>query len=353
MRADNAPTARRAAGQLALSAWNPFVARRVRELLEQHRPDVVHVHNTWFALTPSVLHAARREGAPVVMTLHNYRLMCANALLFRDGGPCELCVGARPWPGFRYRCYRGSRPLSAVATFDIAYHQFRRTWEEDVDLFLALNEFGKARFVAGGLPAAKIRVKPNFVADAGPRSSPPSSSSTVLFVGRLSMEKGILECLDAWRAVWRGRRPLQLLVVGDGPLRAEAEERSISGVRFLGRVPADEVLRLMREARALLFPSLWYEGQPMVLLEALAAGLPIFASDLGGSAELIESLGAQWLAPPGDQSAWAEGLQRLLDDRLVDETGQRARGLYEVRFTPQQAVRNLEEVYGVVAGASR
>lgn len=351
LRTQNAQTTWRAGGQLAVSAWNPFAANRVRALIQKYHPDVVHVHNTWFALSPSVLQSARRAGMPVVMTLHNYRLMCSNALLFREGKPCELCVGTSPWPGVRYRCYRGSLPASGVAAFDIAFHQVRRTWQQDVDLFLALNEFGKGRFVAAGLPAHKIRIKPNFVADSGARVASPSSSSALLFVGRLSTEKGILECLDAWQAAWKDRPAMRLLVVGDGPLRARATERGLPGVKFLGRLSPSDVHRHMREARALLVPSLWYEGQPMVLLEALAAGLPILASDLGANGELIEAHGTGWLAASGDRDAWLGGLRRLLDDRAVDAAGDRARRLYEEQFSPKQGLRNLEDAYSA-AGAT-
>lgn len=344
-RAANSASATGAALQLALSSWNPFAAREVTEVLRRHRPELVHVHNTWYALSPSVLRAAGSAGVPVVMTLHNYRLVCANALLYRDGRPCEDCVGRLPWPGVVHRCYRGSLAASTAVGVHIGVHRARGTWEREVDLFLALNEFGKGRFVAAGLPPERILVKPNFVEDPGARRSSPSASSRVLFVGRLSEEKGILSLLGDWERAHRRAPHLELVVVGDGPLRSRMEGREMPGVTLAGRLPAAEVARLMRTSRALAFPSRWYEGQPMVVLEALAAGLPVLGSDLGGIAEAVGALGADWLVPP-DRS-WEEPLAGLADDRRVDRAGLRARALYEEHYTPARALRHLEDAYGL------
>jgi hypothetical protein len=141
-----------AAASLLVSAWNPVVARRIRAVAEQVRPDVAHVHNTWFALSPSVIAALGAAGVPVVMTLHNYRLLCVNASLFRDGRPCEDCVGTHPWHGVRHRCYRGSAGGSAAVAAAISVNRLLGTWQRHVRLFLALNEFARERFIRGGLP---------------------------------------------------------------------------------------------------------------------------------------------------------------------------------------------------------
>jgi glycosyltransferase involved in cell wall biosynthesis len=332
-----------AAGALALSAWNPWTARAVRSLAEEHRPDLAHVHNTWYALSPSILHALKQTQLPLVMTLHNYRLVCSNALLFRSGRPCEDCVGTHPWHGVRHRCYRGSVLASAAAAAAIAVNQARHTWERDVDLFLALSEFAKQRFVTGGIPESKIRIKPNFVSDPGPRSHPPSASRTVLYVGRLSPEKGADLLFDAWEAI--DNTNFELLIVGEGPLRPQLVRRRLAGVRLLGSLPPREVARRILKARALIFPSTWYEGQPMVILEALASGLPVLGSDLGGTAELLRPLGSRWLVRPDDSGAWSSALLRLQDDEAIDVAGRQARELYEARFTPSTGLSQLEETY--------
>jgi glycosyltransferase involved in cell wall biosynthesis len=336
---------------LTRSPWNAGAARLVRRLAKQLRPDVAHVHNTWYALSPAVARALRRAGVPVVMTLHNYRLLCANAVLFRDGLPCEDCVGSHPWHGVVHRCYRGSALQSMPAAATIALHHRLGTWRHDVDLFLALNEFSRTLLARGGLPPERIRVKPNFVEDPGARTVRTGSSPTVLFIGRLVAQKGIDLLLEAWRCLGDSR--LELLVVGDGPLRVDLERRGVPGVRFAGRLPPAQVRAHMLAGRALVFPSRSYEGQPMVVLEALAAGLPVLASSLGGMPELLAPLGSGWLASAGTVAGWTEALRRLTDDELVDEASTHARAQYERSFTRSAGLAALEAVYRHVSLAPR
>ena len=336
-----------AAGRLALSTWNTFAARDVARIAEACKPDVAHVHNTWFSLSPAVLRAIRATGTPTVMTLHNYRTICGNGLLLRDGKPCELCVGTHPWHGVRHRCYRDSFPASVAAASNIAFHTRRRTWHTDVDVFLALTAFARDVFVAGGLPAEKIRIKPNFVADAGPREQPPSESNTVLFVGRLSAEKGLDVLVEAWRQAQPSR--LELVVVGDGPLRSNLEGGD-GGVRWLGKLPPEEVARLMRASRALVFPSVWYETFGLVLIEAASAGLAVLSSDLGGGAELAGAISPTTLVAAGDVTAWASAISRLEDDNWVDTTGRAARDFYAREFTPDTALASLLDAYRSARG---
>ena len=340
----NPPGPAGAATALATSPWNPLEARLVRGLAERVRPDVAHVHNTWYAMSPAVLWGLRRAGVPVVVTLHNYRLLCVNAYLFRDGAPCEDCVGSHPWHGVRHGCYHGSRLLSVPAAGTIALHRRLGTWARCVDLFLVLNEFARARFVRGGIPAERIRVKANFVADPGRRSVPASSSRELLYVGRLSPEKGVGVLVEAWRGVAR-RTGLELVIVGDGPERAELERRAPEGVRFEGQLPAAQVRERMGAARSLVLPSVWYEGQPMVVLEALAAGLPVLASGTGAIPALLQPLGEEWLVAPGRTEAWAASLGRLEEPERVAEGARRARRAYEASFTEASAAAALEQAY--------
>jgi glycosyltransferase involved in cell wall biosynthesis len=346
---DNPEGTARAAGAFALAAWNPWAERRLVSFARDTQPDVVHVHNTWFSLSPAIVRGLSNAGFPVVMTLHNYRLLCANAALFRDGEPCELCIGGSAWNGLRHRCYRDSLAASGVAAGSITLNRSAGTWTRHVDLFLALTTFARERFLAGGLPAEKIVVKPNFTGDPGARPAPPSSSNQIVFVGRLYGAKGVLELIDTWQAA--SPRALELVIVGDGPLRGRLEEGAPKSVRFAGPLPRDRVLELMMHARALVFPSHMYEGQPMAVLEAMAAGLPILASDRGGIAATLAG------APPAtlvshDQEAWHKAVFALEDDGFVDGNGRAMRRLYEGRFTPSIATSALVGAYETaVAGA--
>jgi glycosyltransferase involved in cell wall biosynthesis len=337
------------AAALAMASWNPLAARAMQGVIQRVQPDIAHVHNTWFSLSPSVIAALDRAGVPVVVTLHNFRLVCVNALLFRDGHPCEDCVGTHPWRGVRHRCYRGSAVASTAVATATATNRALGTWHRHVRLFLALNEFARDRFIRGGLPAHKILVKPNFVSDPGPRDAPPSSSPVVLYVGRLASEKGVMVLLEAWRAL--GPTNLELVIIGDGHPRTQLERRAPPGVSFKGWLPPEEVRRWMLQSRALVLPSVGYEGQPMAVLEALAAGLPVLASRTGGNVELLEPQGPAWLVTPGVPAAWARALRALEDGALVDEVGARAHRLYEQRFTEQIGSRLLEEAYRTASGS--
>jgi glycosyltransferase involved in cell wall biosynthesis len=341
--AENPGGAGPTAAAMLASPWNPAAARRLRAAARRARPDVAHVHNTWFALTPSVVAALDGMGVPVVVTLHNYRLLCANASLFRDGRPCQDCVGTHPWHGVQHRCYRGSAVSSAAVAATISLNRALGTWDRHVRLFLALNDFARDRFVAGGLPADRVWVKPNSVADPGGRSGRPSASRTVLFAGRLVPEKGVGVLLEAWRRL--APAGLELVVAGDGPMRAELERRPPPSVRFCGQLEPAAVRDWMLRSRALVFPTWLYEGQPMSVLEAFAAGLPVLASRLGGNAELVGGLGDGWLAPAQDPDALAGRLATLADDALVDRAGAAARRLYEERFAERHNLRALEAAY--------
>ena len=331
---------------LAKAAWNSKAAAKVLDTSQRFRPDVIHVHNTWFALSPAVFPTLKAEGYPVVTTIHNYRLACVNALLYRDERPCMDCVGRLPWPGVLHRCYRGSAIQSGVVAVTIANHRRRGTWEHDVDRIIVLSRFAADILVRSGIQESRIVVKPNVVKDPGPRTCLPSEGDSILYVGRLAPEKGILDLLSAWR---KADLPgLELLVIGDGPLLDEVRAAAGAGVNVMGRVPSDGVRRLMLGARALVLPSRWYEGMPMTLLEAMAAGLPVVVPDHGDLVEIAGSGGVPYQAL-GVESL-ANTLELLADGDLSDRRGQLSRAAYLDRFMPVGGVARLEEIYAEAVG---
>ncbi|NNC91393.1 MAG: glycosyltransferase [Acidimicrobiia bacterium] len=342
-REQNPPGHLAAAGDMIRSPWSPAASRRVRDLVRVHRPDVTHVHNTWYHLSPSVFRAARQAGSPTVLTLHNYRLACANAMLLRDSKPCELCVTSQnAWYGVRYKCYLGNYAQSAASAATISFNRRRGTWRKDVDLILALTDFARDRFVESGVPEGRIAVKPNFALDPGPRTRPVEDSNIVLFVGRLTTEKAPDVLLEAWDRIGLDHR---LELIGSGPLEADLRRRGVPGVSLLGQLDTDTVRAKMLTARALVLPSIWYEGLSMVLLEALAAGLPVLASDIGPIPEVVAPLGPNWLAAPGNPDDLAKGLALVADDEEVARVGADARALYESRYSEAQGLADLESVY--------
>jgi exopolysaccharide biosynthesis WecB/TagA/CpsF family protein len=338
-----------------LTAVYSMPARRMlgAEIARQ-QPDVVHVHNFFPLLSPSIYDACRNAGVPVVQTLHNYRLLCPSALLFRDGHVCEDCLGkVVPWPGVAHACYRHSRPGSASVAAMIAVHRWRRTWTEKVDVYIALTEFARDKFVSGGLPAEHIVVKPNFVHPAPAHGS--GQGGYALFVGQLTEEKGIHTLLAAWE-----QHPvdLPLKIAGDGPLAAEVRQAAQrnSRIEWLGGVPHDRVLALMQQAGALVFPSTCYETFGMSIIEAFAVGLPVIASNLGCLPTLVRHgrTGLHFRAGDADdlvrQTAWI-GAHPAEWQQMRDN----ARAEFERLYSGPANYRQLMEIYarGIEQAAAR
>jgi glycosyltransferase involved in cell wall biosynthesis len=325
----------------ARSIWSPSDRRYLRKMLSSELPDVVHVHNTFPLISPSILEACRDAGVPVVATLHNFRLVCANGLLFREGKPCELCVGRGSWPGVLHACYRGSRLATLPVAVSIQAHRSLGTWSRGVARFIALSRFARDRLVAGGLPPERLVVKPNFVPDPGDRRA--QAGVDFLYLGRLSEEKGADLLADAWHPSLGG-----LLVVGDGPSRRDLErrfERLGDSVVVCGRLPHEESMRRLLQARALVVPSRSYEGVPLVVLEAYARAVPIIAPNHGGFPEIVEDGRSGLLFQPGDPASLVHAVQSLKDPAVSKRMGERARSIYEERFTAERNLERLMAIY--------
>ncbi|PTQ51397.1 MAG: Glycosyltransferase [Brockia lithotrophica] len=303
---------------------------------------MVHVHNTFPLASPAVFHALKAEGVPLVMTLHNYRLFCVNALFFRKGQVCEACLGRLPWRGVIHGCYRESRLASSVVAGMLTVHRAIGTWNL-VDRFIALTEFARKKFIEGGIPPEKIVVKPNFVyPDPGPGEG---RGGYALFVGRLSPEKGIQTLLKAWELLG-GRIPLK--IVGDGPLAEEVSKASqkIRGVEWLGRMPPEEVYALMGEAMFLVFPSEGYENFPRVFAEVFAKGTPVIASDIGAAGEIISHGRTGLHFRPGDPEDLAAKVEWLLGrPRELERMRREARAEYEAKYTAEKNYEQLMAIY--------
>lgn len=326
--------------------WNPRTVEALTRFLAAHPADVAHVHNFFPRLSPSAHATLRRLGVPVVQTLHNYRLACANGLFLREGRPCEECVAHGPWRAVRYGCYRGSRLATAVWAEATAAHRRRGTWLECVDRFIAPSEFTRRKLAAAGLPPERIVVKPNPVPDPGP-PGPPGRGA--LYVGRLSPEKGVGLLLDAWR---RLPGEPELAIAGAGPDEAALRERArgIAHVRFLGEVPRERVPALLAQAAFVVAPSLWYEVSPVSASEAMAAGRAVVASDAGALPELVEHGANGMLFRSGDAESLAAACRRLLEDApLAAALGRAARARFEQELAPEASTRRLLDLYAEIA----
>jgi glycosyltransferase involved in cell wall biosynthesis len=328
---------------LADTFWSRRAAHEVADLVRRFRPELVHAHNTFARVSGSLYWSAARAGVPLVQTLHNYRLLCVQAMFLRDGRVCEDCLGHVPWRGVTRRCYRGSTAQSAALASSLALHRSLGSFSAKVARYIALTEFSRRKFAQGGLPPERIAVKPNF-ADLAP--PPPGERRGALFVGRLSPEKGVATLLGALDRAPQAR----VDVIGAGP-----EERAVAahpGVRWLGWRSSAEVGARMRAAAVLVMPSLWYECFPRTLVEAFGSGLPVIASRIGALAELVEHGRTGLLFEPGS----ADGLARALawaesNPARMRAMGGHARSVYEARFSPERNYEQLMAIYADAIGA--
>jgi glycosyltransferase involved in cell wall biosynthesis len=318
--------------------------RRVAAEVARFRPSVMHVHNFLPLLSPSVYYAAHEAGVAVVQTLHNYRLICPSGQLLRKGRVCEQCLGKTvPTPGVLHACYRDSRTATASVAAMLALHRTVGTWRMMVDAYIALTEFGREKFIRGGLPPDRLFVKPNFVHSAAPPGQ--GDGGFALFIGRLSEEKGIRPLLVAWK---RLGMTLPLKIAGDGPLRGEvqAATQCMKNVELLGHVSKDRVADLLRRAHVVIVPSIWYEAFGLVVIEAFAAGVPVIASNIGALGELVDHGRTGLHARPGD----AEDLVNQVEWLAAHEEQRRcmqqaARREFELHYTAERNCEMLLTIY--------
>jgi glycosyltransferase involved in cell wall biosynthesis len=329
---------------MAATVWNGRSYAAMRQAVRKLNAEVVHFHNTFPLISPAAYSAARAEGAAVVQTLHNFRLLCPGANLFRDGKACEDCIGKRmPWPGVVHKCYRQSTTASAAVATLITVHHGIGTWRNAVDLYLAPTEFARGKFIAGGLPADNLMVKPNFV-DPDPGVAT-GDGGYAIYVARLSHEKGLETLLAAWERLG-GAVPLK--IIGDGPLAPQvtAAQQHTPNIDWLGRRPLAEVYDAIGRAMLLVFPSRCYETFGRVAVEAYAKGTPVIASRHGAAGDIVRDGVTGTLFEPGNAEALAEGVRRMLGDRLtLSNMRSAARREYEAKYTGAANHKQLMTAY--------
>ena len=319
-------------------------ARKLRRLIERFQPDVAHIHNFFPRLSPSVHYACREANVPVVQTLHNYRLLCPSSTFLRDGQICEDCITKPiPWPAVQHGCYRKSRMATAATANMISIHRALHTWDRTVDHFITPTKFARNKFIEGGLPKDRITVKPNFV-DPDPGMGT-GKGGFALFVGRLAEEKGIATLLSAWTRLSTGT---QLKIVGDGPLAdtVKSAASTTRGIEWLGARGRGEVSQLMADAAVLIFPSVWYETFGLTIIEALASGLPVFASRLGAMSELVSDGITGKLFTAGRSDELATAIDWAFSDPIrLESMRHKARREYEAKYTAGANYNLLHSIY--------
>lgn len=342
---DNKRIAQLSSLQIALrTIWSKESYQRLRRLIRETKPDLMHVQNFFPLISPAAYYAAKAENVPVVQTLRNYRLLCPNAFFFRGEHVCEECLGRLvPWPGIIHACYRGNRAATTTVAAMLTIHNALNTWDNMISRYITLTEFARNKFIQGGFPAEKITVKPNFI-DPDPGLEE-RCDGYALYVGRLSNEKGINTLLTVWKNL---NAEMSLIIVGDGPLTDYVAEavKLLPGVTLLGRKSAEEVSNLMGKAMVLIFPSEWYETFGRVAIEAFAKGTPVIAARIGAIAEIVEDgvTGIHFEAGNAeDLAAKVKWVAKHPEEMHL--MGQNGRRIYEEKYTVEKNYLMLMDIY--------
>ncbi len=326
--------------------WSRKAYAKIEALLKEKNPQLVHVHNTFPTISPSIYYACRQAGVPVVQSLHNPRLLCPAATFHRDGHACEDCLGKLlPWPAIFHGCYQKSRARTSVVAAMLTAHRYLGTWRELIDTFIVFTEFYRRKFIQGGPPGDKIVVKPHFVdPDPGLKSG---RGDYALFIGRLSREKGVHTLLDAWKRL----KDIPLKIRGKGPLLGEVQAFAAQNQRRIEVLPTrlvpQEWAGLMRGARFLVWPSEgYYETFGLVAIEAFAFGIAVIASRTGAMGEIVadQRTGLHFTAGDADDLAskvawaWAHPVE-------MEMMGQNARREYKEKYTAERNYEMLIDIY--------
>jgi glycosyltransferase involved in cell wall biosynthesis len=329
--------------------WSRTSYRELSDVIRRERPDVMHCTNIFPLISPAAYYAARSQRIPVIQSLHNFRLHCANGYFLRDGKVCEDCLGKTvAWPAIRHGCYRDSRGASAVVAGMQTFHRLLGTWRNAVDRFISCSDFARQKLIESGLPGDRITVKPNFVQpDSGAGAG---DSGYAVFVGRLSPEKGIETLLEGWS---RLPDPIPLKIIGDGPLvdRVTAAVKADPRIQWLGWQPLEQVLSLVGRASFLLMTSVWYETFGRTIIEAFSKGTPVIVSQLGAMAELVDDGRTGLLFDPGNPNDLVLRVRRLWHDPAGRERmREQCRAEYEQKYTAAANYRQLIDIYEGVLG---
>ncbi|MDH5571486.1 MAG: glycosyltransferase family 4 protein [Gammaproteobacteria bacterium] len=322
--------------------WSNSSYNELKDLLTRIQPDIVHFHSIFPQISPSGYKACYDANIPVIHTLHNFRSICPGALLQRNEQVCELCLHGSILNSLRYKCYRNSTLATGTLTATIMYNRMIGSYKKYVSQYIALTDFSASRMIMGKIPENLISIKPNFL----PLSPEPGTGSGgyAVYVGRLSVEKGVKTLFSAWKDI-----NMKLKVIGDGPLMQELKSLppdDIKNIEFCGYLDRQAILEIIKDAVFQLVPSEWYEGFPMVLLEALSCGTPVIGSDIGSIGEIIidGETGKKFI--PGNINSLRSTIEALISDQnKLSEMRITSRQTYEKKYSKEISYDILMDIY--------
>ncbi|GMG72638.1 glycosyltransferase family 4 protein [Priestia megaterium] len=339
--------------KLALNTiWSQTEYGRLTDYISKEKPDIVHFHNTFPLLSPSVYYVCQKMNIPVIQTLHNYRLGCPSAMLLRNNEVCEKCISGSLLNSVKYGCYRNSRVQTVPLSTMLYTHRFLNTWNNKVDKYIALTNFAKEKFIQIGLNEDKITVKPNFIEkhiEVGIKKE-----DQVTFVGRISKEKGLHLLLAAWSKVG-SKVNTKLNVIGDGPLRKELESKyqHLSNVNFLGKLDSKDVLSYMSKSKYIIVPSIWYEGFPMTIIESYSVNTPVISSNIGSLKEVVINEVTGFHFENNNINSLENTLKKALHYSDYDKLQRNINEQYEKKYTPSANFKMLINIYEEVVRSKK
>lgn len=328
--------------------WSFKNYRKVRNLIESERPDIVHVHTFFPLLSPSILYAAKKCRCKVVATLHDTRFVCPCATSLRGTQLCNKCGDGHYFRMFKYGCFKNSKLQSLIVAFIFKYHRLRKTFYKKIDRYVCLNENQIMLLKNIGFDESKIVKKYNFVPDVDEKEINIEEFGIperyVVFYGRIGEEKGI----RILQNIWDRLSDIPLVVMGGGPLETEFATwaKDKSNVYYLGYTKHDKCLKIVKNSQFVVFPSIWYEGCSMVEIETMSLGVPLIATELGFSVEAIENGFNGYKVPLGDVDGFVSKIKELwVRPELCKELGKNARDDYEAKYLPEDNYKQLIKIY--------
>ncbi|MFA6475366.1 MAG: glycosyltransferase [Patescibacteria group bacterium] len=306
--------------------WSTEAQRKLDALLDVFKPDVAHIHNIYHQISPSILVTLKKRGIPIVLTLHDYKLICPNYEMFTGNQVCMRCKGRKYYNAVLHKCIKGSVGMSALVMFEMYLHKMMQVYEHEVDCFISPSQFLKKQMLDWGEQVKRIEVIPNFVrapiTDGVMDGSDASRVNDVLYAGALSRIKGVDLILDNFR---KNRYSGRLLLAGSGPMEAEIKAESNENIVYLGQLSKQELANRVKECRAVIVPSRYHDNFPYAVLEAFAAGKPVIASHRGGMPELVQPRHTGWLFEPTKPDSLTAALTEMFKrDDLVKQFGEAA-----------------------------
>lgn len=320
--------------------------KKLNLLLDEIHPDMIHAHNIYGRLTTSVLDLAKKKNLPVVMTLHDYKLICPSYKLMSANQVCEDCKGGKYYQAVLNKCHKGSYAASFVYALESWFNDFFNKYKNNISFLIAPSRFLREKFIEFGWSENKIVYNPNYIVadDFEPNYEP---EDYLVYIGRLSVEKGIKTLVNAFQKV--ASKNIQLKIVGDGPERKNLEEwaQTDSRIEFAGYLSGEELRGVTSKAKAAVIPSEWYENAPISILEAFAFGKPVIGAEIGGIPEMIDDGVNGFLFESGNVEDLTDKLNKFLDctKSEIIQMGKAARQKVEDCYNPGTHYEKLMNIY--------